>query len=191
MFSFRNLLIYFVIFYFLSEQIVHSQNKFEILPGNRIGTIKIGDCKDSILKIIKSKYIEKTFLEEKTNFSDSDLTVLPQFVLGFDKVFIFDDFPVYQVFKVYLKKDSLNCIMITSYGFGSEKAISKYKIQKKLGFYDNQKKVIKLYGEPDKKIILKTNEIDYIYCSKGIEFIFEDDQLVVINIFKPINKTIN
>ena len=79
--------------------------------------------------------------------------------------------------------------MLTSYGFGSEKTVAKYKTQKHIGFYVDQKKVVKAYGEPEKIIALK-NEIDYIYWSKGIEFVFEDEQVAVIYIFKPIENPI-
>ena len=43
----------------------------------------------------------------------------------------------------------------------------------------------KVFGEPEKIVTLK-DEVDYIYWSKGIEFVFEEDQIVVICIFKPI-----
>ncbi len=185
MFSFRRITLLFSIFIFAFQQSIFSQDKFEIIPGKSVGAIKIGQNKDSVLKYVLAKYTEKTFLEEKKNFADSDLEVSPQFVLGFDKVITFEDFPVYQVFKVYFKQDSLNYIMLTSYGFGSEKTIKKYKTDKKVGFNDDPKKVIKIYGEPE-KIVTLTDEIDYIYWSKGIEFVIEENKVTVIYIFKPI-----
>ena len=162
----------------------------EIIPGKGIGNISIGKCKDSVLYIINSKYTEKTFKEEKESFVNADLTYLPAFILGFDKVIVFDDFPIYQVYKAYFKQDSLNCIVLTSYGFNSDKAIAKYKTKNHIGFLSAKSKVIKAFGEPEKTVELKDNEIDFIYWSKGIEFVLEDDQVVVINIFKPIDNSV-
>jgi hypothetical protein len=76
--------------------------------------------------------------------------------------------------------------MITCYGFGSEKSVSKYKTTKNVRFYANPKKVINIFGEPEKLFITKQKEISYLYWSKGIEFVFEEDKVVVINIFKPV-----
>jgi len=188
MFRYRKIFSIAFLYFFVTQLNIAAQNKYEIIPGKSIGNISIGDCKDSVLKIIQSKFTEKTYIEEKESFADADLSNLPSFVLGFDKVFIFDDFPVYQVYKAYYQQDSLNCIVLTSYGFSSDKTIAKYKTKNHVGFLSSKTKVIKAFGEPDKTIELK-NEVDFIYWSKGIEFVFEDDQVVVINIFKPIDKS--
>ena len=71
-----------------------------------------------------------------------------------------------------------------------QKTIAKYKTKNHIGFLSAKSKVIKAFGEPEKTVELKDNEIDFIYWSKGIEFVFEDDQVVVINIFKPIDNSV-
>jgi len=178
------LLTFLIIFQFH----VTAQKKITVFPGQGLGIIKIGAHKDTVLKILRTHHTEINFTEEKTNFSDSEKIFLPQFMLGFDMVAVFNDFPVYQVYKAYFKNDSLNYLMITSYGFGSEKKISSYKTLKNVAFYDTKDKVKKVFGEPEKIMAFKNNESSFIYWSQGIEFVFEEDELVVINVFKPLPK---
>lgn len=191
MFLYRKIFLIFFLFFFVTQHTIVAQNNYEIIPGKSLGNIYIGNCKDSVLKVIKANYTEIKYLEEKENFKLADLSSVPSFVLGFDNVFIFDDFPVYQVYKAYFKQDSLNCLVLTSYGFTSDKTIAKYKTKNHVGFLSSKSKVIKSFGEPEKKLELKDFETDFIYFSKGIEFVFDEDQVVIINIFKPIINKVN
>lgn len=131
----------------------------------------------------------KTYKEEMTAFWYHNRTLrmdsITQFVLGFDKCLELSDSlnRHWPVFKIFLLKDRVNCMIITSYLDDSLLA-KQVLVNNKLRFNDEKDKCVKFFGNSYINTPYPGYE-EYVYYKKGIQLLFDEGALKTFKIFKP------
>ena len=158
-----------------------------VTPGVGIGNLKLGMTESDVIKILKSKPLERTYMAEMKNYSTTgynfSIDSMIVFVIGFDKAL---DYPsklstIYPIYNMYFKNDSLVYFTISSYSVGVAFAKSVI-INSSIRLLDREKEVLKKmkpymkisYGEYD----------DFVYYKEGIGLSFDAQKLTSVSMFK-------
>jgi hypothetical protein len=161
-----------------------------VTEGIGCGKLKLGMSEKQVRTILGDSLEVKTYKEEMTDFWYHNRTLvldsITQFVIGFDKCLILNDSlnKIWPVFKIYLLKDKVNCIIITSF-LPEESLAKRVLINKKIRFNETLEKCRSLFGNDFIKTPYPGYE-EFVYYKKGIQLLFRDEILKTIKIFKPV-----
>ena len=158
-----------------------------VTPGVGIGNLKLGMTESDVIKILKSKPLERTYMAEMKNYSTTgynfSIDSMIVFVIGFDKVLYYPSTlsTIYPIYNMYFKNDSLIYFTVSSYTVGVAFAKSVI-INSSIRLLDREKEVLKKmkpymkinYGEYD----------DFVYYTEGVGLSFDAQKLTSISIFK-------
>ncbi len=168
--------------------VLMGQQMIPVTAGNGCGKIRLGMTEKQVKAILGDSLEEKTFKEEMTAFWHHNRTVavdsITQFVLGFDKCFVLNDSlnKVWPIFKIYLLKDKVNCMIVTSY-LPDTNLVKTVLINNTLGFNDDAEKCKKYFGDQFIKTPYPGYD-EYLYYNKGIHLLFKEGVLRTFKLFK-------
>ncbi|MCU0437147.1 MAG: hypothetical protein MUC49_04485 [Raineya sp.] len=110
-----------------------------------------------------------------------------QFQIGFDEVHQYQDLDTYPIFKLFFKDERLVYIIFTSYSV-REESYQTIELDNGIRFLDSMETVRKRMGEFDKTLAMESYDGKFTYYSQGVELIFAENTLRVINLFKPFGR---
>ncbi len=176
-------------FLFVFAITLSAQTNIQVTAGSNCGKLKIGMTEKQVRAILGDDLQVKTYKEEMTAFWYHNRTLrmdsITQFVLGFDKCLELSDSlnRHWPVFKIFLLKDMVNCMIITSYLDDSLLA-KQVLVNNKLRFNDEKDKCVKFFGNTYINTPYPGYE-EYVYYKKGIQLLFDEGVLKTFKIFKP------
>lgn len=166
-----------------------AQKDIPATAGSNCGKIKIGMTEKQIRAVLGDDLKLTTYKEEMMAFWHHNRTLrldsITHFVLGFDKCLELSDSlnRHWPVFKIFLLKNRVNCIIVTSYLDDSLLAKSVL-LNKKLRFYDDKEKCVQYFGTSYINTPYPGYE-EYVYYKNGVQLIFDEGVLRTFKIFKP------
>lgn len=158
-------------------------------PGIGIGKIKLGMTEAQAIAVLGEMENTQRFGDVMKDFKDFDenLTIdsLIQFVIGFEKCLTVAESTQEKIpiFKLYFNKGRLVFIAVTSYG-NTEAASAKVRIGKNVRFMMTQEEVEGIMGTDYMKLPYR-EYYECAYYKKGIEFMYDENLLRFVGIFKP------
>ncbi|MBP6214923.1 MAG: hypothetical protein KA399_01880 [Chitinophagaceae bacterium] len=165
-----------------------AQQTTSVTAGIGCGDISIGMTEIQVKAILGDSMEEKTFKEEMTAFWHHNRTVaidsITQFVLGFDKCLVLDDDlnRKWPIFKIFLLKGKVNCMIVTSY-LPDNTLAEKVLINENIRFEDDAEKCKKYFGDQFIKTPYPGYD-EYLYYNKGIHLLFKEGVLKTFKLFK-------
>jgi hypothetical protein len=156
--------------------------------GEGIDNIILGEHKSVVLKgFTKSAYTVRTFHEEAEEYEYSGYSIkkMRVFQMGFDEAYMFKNLKKYPIFKMYFKDEKLMFIIFSSYSV-KENVYQSFELDNHVRFLDSLETVLQKMGKYEKHEKFREYDCLLKYHKKGLELIFDEDQLRVIEMFKPI-----
>ena len=128
----------------------------------------------------------KTYEDEKKVWTDGDydLSKAVVFLIGFDKVYIFDYHNKYCLWKAYIKGDRVVYMNLTS-TYQLDKYKENMSVNGEIKFGDSVEKVVSLLGKnffPDRGF----GYTDYLYNDLGIRFTFLQDKMTHVYFYRRL-----
>ncbi len=170
----------------MAAVITKAQSEIIITPGVGVGKLKLGMNEKEAVAILSGSVTWESYREQLKSFVDFNTSVdsVMQFILGFDTCAKYNstlpkNMPV---FALYFKKHKLNFITITSYG-ADEEVVKKVKIKNGLAYYSTMEECVGKLGMDYINVTYSDYTGDLYYYKKGIELVFDENQLRSIGIF--------
>lgn len=110
------------------------------------------------------------------------------FHIGFDEVYKFEEDNEFGLWKAYLLYDTVVYMSITSYSAIPE-AVDKITIDEKLYLGCSVKEVIAHMGDNYRRKVDEREYTEIIYMDAGLRFIFVDDKLNHVYVFRALPKS--
>lgn len=178
--------ILFLCFALASVIYTTAQSPIVITPGVGIGKLKLGMNEKQAIAALSGTVTWESYKEQLKSFVDFNTRIdsVMQFILGFDSCARYnsslpENMPV---FALYFKKHKLNFITITSYGADDE-MIKRVKISNGLTYYNTMEECTEKMGKDYISVSYSDYTGDLYYYKKGIELVFDENQLRSIGIF--------
>lgn len=156
--------------------------------GEGIDNIILGKHKSVVVKgLTKNIHVVRTFHEEAKEYEYSGYSIkkILVFQMGFDEVYEFKNLRKYPIFKMYFKDEKLIFIIFSSYSV-KENVYQNFELDNHVQFLDSLETVLQKMGKYEKHEKLEGYDWLLKYPKQGLELIFDEDELRVINMFKPI-----
>lgn len=168
--------------------IIKAQTSIVITPGVGVGKLKLGMNEKEAVAVLSGSVTWDSYKEQLKSFVEYNTRVdsVMQFILGFDTCARYNsalpkNMPV---FALYFKKHKLNFITITSYGADDE-MIKRVKISNGLAYYNTMEECADKLGKDYINVTYSDYTGDLYYYKKGVELVFDENQLRSIGIFPP------
>ncbi len=167
---------------------LRGQQTIPATAGIGCGEIRLGMTEKQVKAILGNSPEEKTFKEEMTAFWHHNRTLvidsITQFVLGFDKCLVLNDSlnKTWPLFKIFLLKDKVNCLIVTSY-LPDTNLAKTVLVNNILGFNDEAEKCIEYFGDQFIKTPYPGYD-EYLYYNKGIHLLFKEGVLKTFKLFE-------
>ncbi len=160
-----------------------------IIPGEGCGKIKIGAATDEITSFLGEPTSVSSYDDEVRGWSGMgyDLNKEPLFVIGFDKMYQYDniaDRTSIPVWKIYFKEGRVIYIIFSSFGIVDE-AVT-YGLNNQCTFGKTDAELYKAAGKGYYYKDASGNE-NYFYFKKGLLAIVIEKKLRVLQVFRPFS----
>lgn len=162
----------------------------ELIPGKGMGELTLGMEFSKVVDVLgpqpksdKNETDERAELEKWGYTPDNWIP----FKKHFDRVYMYNDeiTAKYPVFKIFVKDDKV-CGMILS---TQNKCATNPLTKDGVGLKATKDKLLKVMGEPTRKVPMEHYDSEYFYDDKGISFVVDDQGLVCsLDVFPPMNK---
>jgi hypothetical protein len=180
-----------IAFLYASFCIGQAANPIIITPGVGVGKLKLGMTKKQATDILKGEITWGTYEEQLQSFVSYDARVdsVVQFIQGFDECGRYNsELPVSMpVFALYFKNNKLNFITISSYS-ATEDQLKLVKLNNGLKYFATQEDCRKKMGTEYLNVLYDDYTGDHYYYKKGIEMVYDNEELRSIGIFPPLPK---
>lgn len=176
-----------ILLLFICLSIFTSFSQKNIIAGEGYGQVKIGMSIDELKELIGVETAIISYEDEKASYIDSEYDPLTNlgFLIGFDNVYLFQNDNAFAVWKVYVKKNKVVYMNISSYT-ATLPIISELTIQDSLKFFQGTKEMEASFGTDYVKCVDPNGYITFTYVQQGIRFLYEGTKLRNVFIFKAL-----
>lgn len=164
---------------------------YNLVPGKGSSQLPIGASIEQVIQVLGRAYSIQHYEDELADFESAGYEVSKFLVFeqGFDEVFLFKENPL-AVWKVYFTAEKVVYMNHSAYIF-PKKIYQSIQIdghgETTLGFDDSLGKAVQVLGEGYQLQIDELDNRNYIYRSKGIMLVINEDMVKNIMIFSPLN----